>query len=94
MRVDNSARSGGIIRISLIFYNKKVCCMFSLESPQRGDSNDYTQYTVFYIKKRKITLNHAKCATKGFFSYGLKNEFETAVVNKPSVFESLKFYCI
>ena len=28
------------------------------------------------------------------FSYGLKNEFETAVVNKPSVFESLKFYCI
>ena len=27
------------------------------------------------------------------FSFGPKNEFETAVVNKPSVFESLKFYC-
>ena len=25
---------------------------------------------------------------------GLKNEFETAVVNEPSVFEPLKFYCI
>ena len=25
---------------------------------------------------------------------GLKNEFETAVVNEPSVVESLKFYCI
>ena len=24
---------------------------------------------------------------------GLKNEFETAVVNEPSVFEPLKFYC-
>ena len=30
----------------------------------------------------------------GFCSKGLKNEFETAVVNEPSVFETLKFYCI
>ena len=30
----------------------------------------------------------------GFCSKGLKNEFETAVVNEPSVFEPLKFYCI
>ena len=30
----------------------------------------------------------------GFFSKGLKNEFETAMVNKPLVFEPLKFYCI
>ena len=30
----------------------------------------------------------------GFFSKGLKNEFERAVVNEPSVFEPLKFYCI
>ena len=58
MRVDKSARSGGIIRISLIFYNMKVS------------------------------------AAMGFFSYGLKNEFEVAVVNEPSVFEPLKFYCI
>ena len=29
----------------------------------------------------------------GFFQ-GLKNKFETAVVNEPSVFESLKVYCI
>ena len=33
MRVDDSARSGGIIRISLIFYSMKVFCVFSLESP-------------------------------------------------------------
>ena len=30
----------------------------------------------------------------GFFAKGLKKEFETAVVNEPSVFEPLKFYCI
>ena len=67
--------------------------MFSLESPHRCDSNEYTQYTIFNIKK-KITLNYAKSATIGFCSKGLKNEFETAVVNEPSVFEPLKFYCI
>ena len=66
--------------------------MFSLESPHRGDSNEYTQYTIFNILK-KITLNYPKSASMGF-SQGLKNEFETAVVNEPSVFEPLKFYGI
>ena len=28
------------------------------------------------------------------FSRGLKNEFETAVVNEPSMLEPLKVYCI
>ena len=28
LRVDLRARLGGIIRISLIFYNMKVCCVF------------------------------------------------------------------
>ena len=38
----------------------------------------------------KFALTYPKSATMGFFSKGLKNEFERAVVNKPSVFESLK----
>ena len=68
--------------------------MFSLELPHRGDSNENTKYTIFNIKK-KITLNYPKpAAAMGFFSKGLKNEFETAVVNEPSVFEPLKLYCM
>ena len=67
--------------------------MISLESPHRGDSNEYTQYTSFNIKK-KITLNYPKSAVLGFCSKELKKELETAVVNKPSVFEPLKSYCI
>ena len=67
--------------------------MFSLESPHRGDSNEYTKYTIFNMNK-KNTLNCPKSAAMGFFSKGLKNEFETAMVNEPSVFEPLKFYCI
>ena len=67
--------------------------MFSFESPHRGNSNDYTQYTIFNIKK-KITLNYPKSAAMGFCSNGLKKEFKTAVVNEPSVFEPFMFYCI
>ena len=63
----------------------KVYCVFSLESPHRGDSNDYTQYTISQCKKRKSS--YRSCST------GFKNAFQTAVVNKPSVFEPLKFYC-
>ena len=40
--------------------------MFSLESPHRGDFNEYTQYTIFNIKT-KITLNYPKSAAIGFF---------------------------
>ena len=78
--------------IILIFFNIKVCFVFSLESPHRGDSDEYTQYTIFMVKK-KITLNYLKSAAMGFCSKGLKYEFETAVVNEPSMFEPLKFYC-
>ena len=38
--------------IFLIFFNMKVYCVFSLESPHRGDSNMYTQYTIFCKKKK------------------------------------------
>ena len=29
--------------------------MFSLESPHRGDSNEYTQYNIFNINLTKVT---------------------------------------
>ena len=70
----------------------KVYCVFSLESPQRDDSNEYTQYTLSPYEKE----NHPKLSqicNYGIFTKGLKKEFETAVVNEPSVFEPLKFYC-
>ena len=57
--------------------------MFSLISPHRGDSNEYTQHAIINIKEHLILS-----------SQGLKNEFETTVVNEPSVFEPLKFYCM
>ena len=40
--------------------------MFSIESPHRGDSNEYTQYTIFNMKK-KNTINYPKSAAMGLF---------------------------
>ena len=76
----------------MIFFNMKVCCVFSLESPHGGDSNEYTQYTIFNIKKEKSPIIILSLPLWDF-SKGLKNEFETAVVDEPSVFQPLKFYC-
>ena len=92
--VDYRARTGCIIGISSRFSltRRSVCCVFSLESPHQGDSNKYAQHTIVNLKK-KITPNYPKSAATDF-SKGLKNEFETAVVNEPSVFEPLKVYCI
>ena len=50
-----------------IFFNMKVCCVFSSESPHRSDSNEYTQYIIFNIKK-EITLNYPKSAAMVIFS--------------------------
>ena len=67
MRVDYSAQSGGLIGISFfIFFYMKVCCVFSLESPHRGDSYEYTQYTIFNMNKKNI-LNYPKSAALVFF---------------------------
>ena len=44
--------------------------------------------------KKKTILNYPKSATMGFFPKGFKKEFETAMVNEPSVFQPWKFYCI
>ena len=60
MSVIHSARTGDIIGIVFSsFSDMQVCCVFSLESPHRGDSNENIQHTIINIKK-KITRNYAK----------------------------------
>ena len=44
--------------------------------------------------KKKSPLNYPKMCSYEIFSKGFKNEFKTALVNEPSVFEPLKVYCI
>ena len=47
----------------------------------------------FSIYKRKPHLIIPNLQPRDF-SWGPKNDFETAAVKEPSVFEPLKFYCI
>ena len=77
-----------------IFYNIKVFCVFALESPHQGDSTEYTQYIIFNIEQKENRAKLSYICSDRIFPKGLKNEFETAMVNGPSVFEPLKFYCI
>ena len=67
--------------------------MFSLESPHGGNSYEYTIYHFQYEKENHPEL-YQICSHGIFFSKGLKNEFETAMVNELLVFKPLKFYCI
>ena len=52
MRVDYRLKRD----IFLIFFNMKVSCVFSLESPHQGDSNDYTQCTIFNMNKKNTLI--------------------------------------
>ena len=47
----------------------------------------------FFNMKKKKHPKLSQICSYGIFSKGPKNEFERAVVNEPSVFELLKFYC-
>ena len=50
------------------FLIMKVCCMLSLESPHRSDSNENTQYTIINIKKhRKFYPKYDNVCSYGIF---------------------------
>ena len=76
-----------------MFYIINVCCVYSLESdsPHRGDSNEYTRHT-FAREKKKMPLNYPYIVFGGN-PCGLKNVFDSIMVNEPSGFEPLKCYC-
>ena len=44
--------------------------------------------------KKEYHPKFSKMCNFEIFSKGLRNEFEIAMVNEPSVFEPLKFYCM
>ena len=80
MRVNHSAKMHNRVNrdIFSILFNIKICCVFSLESPHRGGSNEYTQYTIFNIQK-KITLNYSRYVALGIVSKGLKTSSKLAI---------------
>ena len=41
-----------------LFYHGIVCCVYSLESPHRSDSNEYTQHSIIVEKIENISRNY------------------------------------
>ena len=41
-----------------LFYHEIVCCVYSLESPYRGDSNEYTQHAIDVKEIKQKSLNY------------------------------------
>ena len=75
-----------------MYFNMKVCCVFSLESPHRGDSNEYTQHTISQYEKEISPKLSQICSSMIF--QGTQERGQNSRGCKLSVFEPLKFYCI
>ena len=73
-----------------IFFNMRVCCVFSLEPPDRGDSNEYTIYSFQY--KKENHPNYLKLQLPDF-SQGTQGHVRNSRGNEPSGLKPLKFYC-
>ena len=39
-----------------IFFHMKVCCVYSLESPHGGNSNEYKKHPIIYIKRKSLKI--------------------------------------
>ena len=66
------------------------------ESILKLESRSYvtiTHNTPFLLQENENYPKLSKISSHGIFSMGLKNEFERAMVNEPSVFEPLKVCC-
>ena len=93
LRVNYSARSGGLIGISFLFSLTLRYVVCSHQNRPIEAILMSTHNITFSTKKE----NHPKrfyICSYGIFSKGPKNEFETAMVNEPSVLKPLKFFCI
>ena len=56
----------------------KVYCVISLETPHRGNSNVYIQYTISPYEKENYPKKYQICSY-GMFFLGTQNVFESAI---------------
>ena len=58
LRIFSDSSGKQILREIFLFFYEIVCCVYSLESPHRGDSNEYTQHTIILLKIENISINY------------------------------------
>ena len=58
LRNFSDSSSKQILREIFLLYYEIVCCVYSLELPHRGNSNEYTQHTIILLKIKNISMNY------------------------------------
>ena len=94
-RFSDSSRTH-ILRKIFIFYDEIVCCVYSLESPHRGDSNEYTQHTIILLKIENFFINYRHLLpdlVPWLNLIGSNNPSLEQISMVPKMFEPLKFDC-
>ena len=79
------------------FYYEIVCCVYSLESPHWGNSNEYTQHTIILLKIENISINYSHLLpdlAPWLNLTGLNYLSLEQISVVPKMFEPLKFDCI
>ena len=96
LRNSSASSRKQMFREIFLFYHEIVCCVYSLESPHRGDSNEYTQHTTIVKEIKKKSLNYryllpdlAPWLTHSGSNYPCLEQFSMV----PKMFEPLKFDC-
>ena len=93
----NRSRKQIFMDFFFLFYHGIVRCAYSLESPHRSDSNEYTQHTIIVLKIEKISLNYrylfpelVPWLTLSDSNYPCLERISMV----PKMFEPLRFDCI
>ena len=85
-----------ILRKIFLFYYKILCCVYSLESPHRGDSNEYTQHTIILLKIENISKSYRHLLpdlAPWLNLIGSNYPSLEQISMVPQTFEPLKFDC-
>ena len=97
LRIFSDSSGKQILREIFLFYYEIVCCVYSLESPHRGDSNEYTQHTITLLKIENISINYRHLLPDlAPWLYLICSNYPSLeqISMVPKMFESLKFGCI
>ena len=84
----------GKLRLIFFFILKMVCCLYSLVSPQWGNSNENTQNTFMLKKIDNISLFMSPDLALWLTLISSNFPCLEHIFMVPKVFEPLKFYCI
>ena len=90
------AQENKYLGIFFLFYHGIECLVYSLESPHRGDSNEYTQHTVIVLKIENISLNYRYLCPElmpWLTLSGSNYQCLERISMVPKMFEPLRFDC-